>query len=82
MKRTKLTKTEKRIEDALIKGEYRKVSKKMLEDISRSLSARKKDYVMTIRVSSQDIKRIKHRAERLGIKYQTYISEVLHQVAQ
>ena len=37
---------------------------------------------MTIRVNSEDIEKIKKKAKKVGVKYQTYISEVLHQVAQ
>jgi predicted DNA binding CopG/RHH family protein len=82
MKKFRLTKEEKRIENALMKGEYVKVTGKRLEEIEEALAARKKDYVMTIRVSSQDIKKIKEKAQRIGIRYQTFISELLHQVAQ
>ena len=82
MKKIRLTSEEKRIENALMKGEYVKVTGKRLEEITEALAARKKDYVMTIRVSGQDIKRIKQKAQRIGIRYQTFISELLHQVAQ
>ncbi|MGV8057448.1 MAG: CopG family antitoxin [Smithellaceae bacterium] len=44
--------------------------------------ARKKDITMTIRVNSEDIEKIKDKANKLGIKYQSYISEIIHQVAQ
>lgn len=82
MKKIRLTKEEKKIENALMKGEYVKVTGKKLEEITEALAARKKDYVMTIRVSSQDIRKIKEKAHRIGIRYQTFISELLHQVAQ
>lgn len=82
MKRIRLTKEEKEIENSLMRGEYVKVPPEELKEISESLASRKKDLTMTIRVNSQDIKRIKKKAEKLGVKYQTFISEVLHQVAQ
>lgn len=37
---------------------------------------------MTIRVNSDDIEKIKKKAEKIGVKYQSFISEILHQVAQ
>ena len=82
MKEISLTKEEKRIEDGLLRGEYTKVSSKKLEEISQSLASRKKDSTMTIRVNSKDIKKIKRKAAKIGIKYQTFISDVLHRIAQ
>ena len=82
MKNMKLTKEEKRIEKDLIAGKYRKVTGKLLDEVKNALTNRKKDYVMTIRLSSADIGKIKRKANRLGVKYQTFISEVLHQIAE
>ena len=82
MNRFKLTKEEKEIEDALIRGEYAPIKGKELEKIEKSLKARKKDITMTIRVNSEDIEKIKIKAKKVGVKYQSYISEVIHQVAE
>ena len=82
MKRIKLTKEEKAIEESLMSGEFVSIKGKQLEMIEKSLKSRKKDVTMTIRVNSKDIEKIKKKAKKLGVKYQTYISEVLHQVAQ
>jgi len=83
MKNIKLTKEEKRIEDALIKGEeYRPITGKRLHDIAGAIAARKKNVTMTMRVNSEDIKKIKIKAKKLGVKYQTFLSEVIHEVAQ
>ena len=82
MKRNiELTRQEKEIEDALMAGEFVSVDNKELEDISQAIARRKKDAVLNIRVNSQDITSIKQKAKKLGIKYQTFISEVLHKVA-
>ena len=81
MKRVKLTKEEKKIEKDLIAGKYQKITGKLLDQVKNALAHRKKDYVMTIRVSSTDIKKIKHKADRLGVRYQTFISEILHEIA-
>ena len=82
MNRFKLTKEEKEIEDALIRGEYTPIKRKELGKIEKSLKARKKDITMTIRVNSKDIEKIKIKAKKVGVKYQSYISEVIHQVAE
>jgi len=82
MRKIKLTRQEKATEDAALRGEYVNVSKEKFDEIARMLAARKKDTVLNIRVNSQDLKNIKERAQRLGIRYQTFISEILHRVAQ
>jgi predicted DNA binding CopG/RHH family protein len=82
MKKHKLTKEEKEIENALLRGEYIPIKGKELENIEKALKLRKKDITMTIRVNSEDIDKIKNKAKKLGVKYQTYISEVIHQVAE
>jgi predicted DNA binding CopG/RHH family protein len=82
MRRFKLTKYEKSIEDAALRGEYVPVSKEKFNEIAAMLAARKKDTVLNIRVNSQDLKHIKEKAQKPGIRYQTFISEILHNVAQ
>ena len=82
MRQVKLTKKEKEIEDALIKGEYKSVSKKEFEEIANSLAARKKDAVLNIRVNRSDLEAIKQAAKKFNVKYQTLISELIHRVAQ
>jgi predicted DNA binding CopG/RHH family protein len=82
MKKLKLSKEEKEIENALLKGEFKPVKAAELKSIEKALKSRKKDITMTIRVNSEDIEKIKGKANKLGIKYQSYISEIIHQVAQ
>ena len=82
MKKVRLTEAEKEIEQAIERDEFLPVTGKQLEDVANAIAARKKDTSLTIRVNSQDINRIKKMAEKKGIAYQTYISEVIHQVAQ
>jgi predicted DNA binding CopG/RHH family protein len=82
MKKHKLTKEEKEIENALLLGEYIPIKGKELANIEKALKLRKKDITMTIRVNSEDIEKIKNKAKKLGVKYQSYISEVIHQVAE
>jgi len=80
MRRIKLTKAEQAIEDSL--DQYVPVDKEEYEQIVHAIAARKKDAVLNIRVNSRDLATIKQKAKKLGIKYQTFISELLHRVAQ
>ena len=80
-RRIKLTKQEREIEEALVRGEYRPVSRQEFEEIKRMIEARKKDAVLNIRVNQGDLTNIKLKAKKMGVKYQTFISEILHRVA-
>ena len=81
MAKTKLNRTEKAIEAALLKGEYRPVSSAEFDKIAQAIARRKKDAVLNIRVNSQDLASIKQKAKNLGVPYQTLVSELLHQYA-
>lgn len=81
MRKIRLTRQEQTIENSLLGGEYTDVSKDEFETIAQAIANRKKDAVLNIRVNSQDLKNIKQKAERLGLRYQTFISEILHRVA-
>ena len=81
MRETKLTRGEREIEQALLKGEYVRVGKAEFGDIAEAIAHRRKDAVLNIRVNSGDLKTIKQKARRHGIKYQTFIAELLHRVA-
>jgi predicted DNA binding CopG/RHH family protein len=80
MRKIKLTKQERAIEDSI--EEFVPVSKDEYGEIARALARRKKDAILNIRVNSHDLESIKQKAKRLGIKYQAFISEILHRVAQ
>jgi predicted DNA binding CopG/RHH family protein len=78
----KLIPEEKKIMRAVEADEYVPVSGQELKDVADAIAARKKDATLTIRVNSRDIARIKQMATRKGIPYQSYLSEVIHRVAQ
>jgi len=82
MRAVKLTRQEKTIEDALMKGEYISMGTAEVNAIASALASRKKDAVLNIRVNSQDLRSIKEKAHKLGLKYQTFLSEIIHRVAQ
>lgn len=76
-----LTRQENEIEKVLLRGEFVDVDKTELDEISEAIARRRKDAILNIRVNSRDLESIKHKAKKLGIKYQTLISEILHKVA-
>jgi len=80
----KLSKYEQSIEDEI--ETYVPVSKEEFERTSKMLAntiaARKKDAVLNIRINQGDLDSIKDKAKRLGVKYQTFIAEMLHNFAQ
>ena len=82
MKRNKLTRKEKQIEGALTRGEYTDVGKTEFNHIAEAITARRKDAVLNLRINSQDLENLKQKARKLGVKYQTFVSEILHRVAQ
>jgi len=80
MKKFKLTKEEQWFEDHA--EEFIPASKEEVEMIRQAIERKKKDAVLNIRVNSYDLKAIKDKARKMGIKYQSYISEILHKVAE
>lgn len=77
----KTHRTEKAIEAALLKGEYRPASRAEFNEIAQAIARRKKDAVLNIRVNSRDLAGIKRKAKNLGVPYQTLVSELLHHYA-
>ena len=82
MEKIKLTREEREMMAGIERDEFVPVTGKELRDVADAIAARKKDATLTIRVNSQDIGRIKKMAVKKGIPYQTYISEVIHRVAE
>lgn len=81
MRPVKLTRQERAIEDALVRGEYVKVPHAEFEEIAKAVAHRRKDAVLNIRVNSADLTEIKQKARRLGVRYQAFLSELIHRVA-
>ena len=84
MKRFKLTKHEQQLEDAAERGEFQPLRGEEYDRIVGILRdhSRKKDAVLNLRVNSDDLRRIKQRAKKIGVKYQTFISEMIHRLAE
>ena len=81
MRKIKLTQSEKQIENSLLQGEYININAVEFKNIAETIASRKKDSVLNIRMNSGDLKLIKRKAQQFGIKYQTFISELLHNIA-
>ncbi|MFA6317032.1 MAG: hypothetical protein WC943_06400 [Elusimicrobiota bacterium] len=80
-KRIKLSTSERAIERAVMRGEFRPVPKDEFDRIVAAIARRKKDAVLNIRVNSLDLASIKEKARRMGIPYQTFVSELIHYYA-
>lgn len=80
MKRIKLTKEEQWYEDHF--DEFVSVDKNKFDEIKQALEARKKDAILNIRVNSYVLETLKQKARKMGVKYQTFISEILSKVAR
>lgn len=82
MRQVKLTRQEKAVENALLGREYIDAPADKFDLIAESIAARKKDAVLNVRVNSGDLLSIKKKAEKFGIRYQTFISELIHRIAR
>ena len=80
IRRMKLTKEEQWIEDHA--EELVPLSPEEEKEIAESLARLRKNAVLNIRINGQDLDQLKAKAKRLGVKYQTFIAEVLHRVAK
>ena len=81
MRKFKLTKQEKGIENALLQGEYVDIGKNESKQIVETGASRKKDSVFNICINSEDLKLLKGETQQFSIRDQTFISELLHRIA-
>ena len=79
-KKFKLTKEEQWIEDHA--EEFVPITGPEYDAIVAALERKKKEMVLNMRISRDDLEAIKQKARKAGIKYQTLISEILHRVAK
>ena len=76
----KLSKDEQEIEDEIEK--YVPASPEFTAKIKEAIDQYNKSSVLNMRVNPDDIVRIKEKAKKLGVKYQTFIAQILHRVAR
>jgi len=79
-KKIKLTKEEQWLEDHA--EEFKPVPREEFERIKQALEARKKDAILNIRINRGDLELLKEKARKGGMKYQTFIAELLHRFAR
>lgn len=78
----KLTRYEQGIENAIERGEYSvSASKEETERIRAAIEAYRKNAILHIRINEGVLRKLKEKAKKLGVKYQTFIAEVLRSVA-
>jgi len=75
----KLSKYEQSIEDEI--DTYVPVPRHEFEAMKKMFEARKKNAVLNIRINQGDLDNLKDKAKQIGVKYQTFIAEILHKVA-
>ncbi len=80
MRSLKLSRDERAIERSI--HEFVPASQKELASIVQAIESKKKDAVLNIRVNRSDLEHLKQKASKLGVKYQSFISEILHRVAE
>ncbi|MEI7751452.1 MAG: hypothetical protein WCJ71_05095 [Candidatus Omnitrophota bacterium] len=60
----------------------RPVSREEFLKIKEAIDQWKKDTVLNMRINGEDVMLLKQKAEKLGVKYQTFIAQILHRVAR
>ncbi|KKU87323.1 MAG: hypothetical protein UY17_C0021G0002 [Candidatus Beckwithbacteria bacterium GW2011_GWC2_47_9] len=87
MKKVKLDRYEQNIETALKRGEYVKApnfsaTKKMFEEAAKNYLELNKTKRITIRVNQADLIKVKARAKRNNMPYQTLLNTLIRQFAE
>lgn len=82
-----LNKDEKKLEEALAKGEFVDVkdvgkSKKLFEEAAVNYENLQKTRPITLRVKNEDLIKVKAKAKRANIPYQRLIGALIRQYAQ
>jgi len=81
MNKFKLTREERATEKDLMQGKYTPADPATVRAVVKAIAARRKDAVLNIRINSEDLGHLKQKAKKLGVPYQTFISEILHHYA-
>lgn len=81
----KLSKEEQRLEAEFERGEWLSLPKNEVERLQNEMTeaahGRNKDARVNLRLNSDDVAKIREKAVREGIPYQTLIASVLHKYA-
>ena len=71
-----LTEEEKQIESEI--EQYKSVSAEKKKKIEKIIDQTKKNKAISLRINNYDLEKIKEKAEKEGIPYQTLITNILH----
>lgn len=81
----KLSDDEQKLESEIENGDWKPVSKKeanrLHSEMIEAAQGRNKDARVNLRLNPEDVIKIREKAEREGIPYQTLIASVLHKYA-
>ncbi len=87
LKNNKLTAQEKRIEKALERGEFVRAgnlseTKKLFKEAAANFQELSKTKRITIRVRNEDLIRVKIRAQKNNVPYQTLLNALIRQFVE
>ena len=71
-----LTEEEKQIESEI--DRYKSVSNDKKKKIEKIIDQTKKNKAISLRINNYDLEKIKEKAEKEGVPYQTLITNILH----
>ncbi|MFW5891601.1 MAG: CopG family antitoxin [bacterium] len=71
-----LTEEEKQIESEI--DQYKSVSAEKKKKIEKIIDQTKKNKAISLRINNYDLEKIKEKAEKEGVPYQTLITNILH----
>jgi predicted DNA binding CopG/RHH family protein len=80
MSKSKLSKEERELLDAVEAGEFESVLTESRREALEAIASNtfKKDKRINIRISNRDLTAIQSRATEEGIPYQTFVSSIIH----
>lgn len=86
-KNLKLDKEEQEIEEALVKGEWVSVAdlakqKKFFKQAAQNFQELRRSKRVSIRINRGDLLKVKIKAQRNGIPYQTLLNSLIHRYAE
>lgn len=76
MKKSNLSRNEAQIENRF--EEYKPVSQETRKRIEKLIEEGRKSRAISLRINEKDLKRLKEKAKRNGLPYQTMINVVIH----
>jgi len=53
-----------------------------MAEVDEERAAKRKDAILHLRINSRDLTKLKEKALRAGVRYQTFVARILHLAAQ